>query len=92
MRAILTGAFLAAMLSAAQAQDACFPVKAITEALAKKLGQKPLIFMMTNGGIPAVIFVNAKTGTWTEVQFGPEVGCITGMGDSLEVIAQGQKV
>ena len=39
-----------------------------------------------------VLFANAKTGTWTLIQFGSEVGCILGAGVASTVMDPGLKL
>lgn len=39
-----------------------------------------------------VLFSNGKTGTWTLVQFGTEVGCILGAGGASSVTSFGTRV
>lgn len=38
------------------------------------------------------LFINTTKGTWTLLQFTPEVSCILGVGDNSVGIALGQKV
>jgi hypothetical protein len=96
-KSILAGTILAVTLPVTaseikitQFESRCAGWDLMLETL-KRFQELPLTSMVSHreiGGQPrdldAVLFANSRTGTWTLVeQVGPDLFCITGMGDSV---------
>lgn len=65
----------------------CDETKKVIEALNESWNEKPI--WVAQDGVDKsryALFINQKTGTWTMLQFTPEIACILGVGDKSKLI------
>lgn len=66
----------------------CGPFREIVENLMRpQVGEAPLWIGKSNVDETGfVLFYNAKNRTWTLIQYGTEIGCVLGTGDTSDIV------
>jgi len=71
----------------------CDKTERVFSSLKEKFQEEPVwLGNSISGDSKYALFINTKQGTWTLLQFTPEVSCILGIGDNSVGIPLGQKV